>query len=127
MNGDGDLGFIDQLVQAVEAVRARVRTESLDAECFAEVKDLLVGIVVVVKTLDAIGDGLDIVVRTKLQNCLDLVRTAVKRGMLLEEFDKVQPELLGALEGRFAVKIPKAITLGAHDKAAERIGFLVLG
>src|SRR5579871_2269538 len=122
MDGDGNLVGIDQLVQTIEAVRARVSTKRLDAERFAELEEFLVGIVALGEALHPVSDGLDIVVRAESQEGLDLIRRAIRRSMLLEEFDEVQPQLLGALEGRFGGKIPEAIALRAHDEAAERIG-----
>ena len=91
MNGDRDLVFIDELVQAVETIRARVRTEGLDAERLAEIENLFVGVVVAVETLDAKGDGLDVIVSAQREDRLDLLRTAGERSMLLEEFNEVQP------------------------------------
>src|SRR5262249_27968754 len=113
VDGDGDLVLVHELVEAVEAVRRGVGADVLDVELLGEGEDALVGVVVLVKTLNAPGDGRDAVVLAHGPQGLDLGGAAVERGVLLEELDVVQAEILNALEGRLGVELPEGVTLHA--------------
>ena len=59
MNGDGDLVFLDELVQAVEAIGVGIGAEGLDAERFTKLEDFLAGVVILGEGMHAEGDRLD--------------------------------------------------------------------
>src|SRR5712692_8414679 len=126
MNGDGDFVFVAELVDAVKAVRRGIGAHGLDAERFAILKNLLVGVVIVGKLLDAIADWRDLIVSTELQQRLNLVGAGVGRSVLLVKLDVVQAEVLSTFQRRLGVKIAKAIALHAEGKSAEALSvFLV--
>src|SRR5262249_35058746 len=72
VDGDGDLVFVYEFVEAVETVRGGIGTERLDVEFLGEGEETLVGIVVLRESLDAPGDGCDAVVFAHGPQRLDL-------------------------------------------------------
>ena len=89
MNGDGDFVFIAQLVEAVKAIRRGIGAHGLDAERFAILKNLLVGVVIVGKVLNAIADRRDFIIPAQLQKRLNLVGAGAHGSVLLVKLDVV--------------------------------------
>ena len=93
--------------------------KSFYAERLAEVEDPLAAVVVLGETLDAVGDGRDLIFVAKPQECLRLLWPARQRGMFLEEFHEVKAQLVRSLEGPFRIELAEAIALHPHGEPAE--------
>src|SRR5437867_2385173 len=89
MDGDGDFVFVAQLVEAVKAIRRGIGAHGLDAERFAILKNLLVGVVIVGKVLNAIADRRDFIIPAQLQKRLNLVGAGAHGSVLLVKLDVV--------------------------------------
>ena len=64
MNGNGDLVFVAELIEAVKTVLAGIGADRLDTERLAIFENLLVGLVILGKVLDSVTNRRNFIVPT---------------------------------------------------------------
>src|SRR5262249_13333006 len=111
VNADGDLVFLTQLVEAVEAVWVGIGTEHLDAERLAELEELAVGVGVLREVLHAPGQWRDVILLAQFQQGVYLLRRAAGGGVFLVELGVAQAEIFHPLEGRLQIELAESVAL----------------
>src|SRR5207245_1931693 len=123
----GNLVFIYELVETVEAIGIGVGAQRLDPEPFAELEKFPVAIVILGKALDAEGDGRDFIGGAQATQSIDLLRAGTWFDVFAIELDVVKAEVLGSLERLLGIEMTESIALHSQLEAAKRVGLFIVG
>ena len=120
VDADGDPVLLDQLVQAVEAVRGGVGREVADSECFREVEDLAGGRLILAEMDHAVAADVDALGLDLPPQRLDRLGVGGHRDVQGVRLPVVDAQVLrdgqGLLQVRLAVRgvPPQGVTLEAQ-------------